>query len=96
MEHLTHWKCLKLGATGIPIYNEGSVIPVTKLQLLMRNFKAPMSGRLAWVSVRSTSPYPPWDPPHVGLGLATFPDQRHESDGFSNSAIPGEFSVSPT
>ena len=42
MEHLTHWKCLKVGATGIPIYNAGSIIPVTKLQLLIRN------SRLQW------------------------------------------------
>ena len=55
MEHLTPWKCPKLGATGIPIYNEGSVIPVTKLQRLIRNFKAPMSVRLAWLSVMSAS-----------------------------------------
>ena len=41
--------------------------------MLIRNFKVPMSSRLAWLSVRSTSPYPLWDPPHVGLGLATFP-----------------------
>ena len=55
-----------------------------------------MRVRLAWLSVRSASPYPPWDPPYVGLGLATFPDQRPESDAFSNSGILGELSVSPS
>lgn len=51
-------KFLKLSETGIVIYNKGSIIPVPKSQLLVRNFKVPMSMKLALLRGMPTLTHP--------------------------------------